>query len=232
MGATGTEVELKLRVDDLSALMRIGIASGGTPAPTAYQDNNYLDTPARDLLRIGVTLRLRCERTSDAAHYTLTAKSPVASTAAATDGLTVVQEEEVDVDADVAAELLAGQGDALACLAGGSASRAALVARLRALLAGQRLIVIGRLRNERIRVPVQLRAPSGVTFACVLELDRSMFPGDQTHHEVELEVPDGVSTADAAAALHALFARAGVKGRTSRGKASRFFAALGGETLT
>jgi hypothetical protein len=65
----------------------------------------------------------------------------------------------------------------------------------------------------------------------VLELDRVMFPGNQIHHEVELEVPTGVDPEDAYTALLALFEQAGVEGRASYGKARRFFAALRGEEL-
>jgi len=66
---------------------------------------------------------------------------------------------------------------------------------------------------------------AGVDVPMVLELDRVAFPGGIVHHEVEMEVPAGVDPRAAADAFHALFAKAGVVGRVSPGKARRLFAA-------
>ena len=43
-GPSGTEVELKLRVRDLAALIRICVAARAAPVFTAVQKNQYLDT--------------------------------------------------------------------------------------------------------------------------------------------------------------------------------------------
>ena len=60
-GGSGRETELKLRVDDLAALMKIAIASGGVPEPTAVQRNAFYDTPDRALGCRGLVLRVRTE---------------------------------------------------------------------------------------------------------------------------------------------------------------------------
>lgn len=223
----GTEVELKLRVNDLAALMRICVAAGALPTSTATQRNQYLDTRDQRLDQGRFVLRLREESAGDDRQVFLTAKGPAQKSADGT--LSVVPEEEIEVSADVAAGIRDGAVDAFAVLvgaAGSTAARVALVDRMRAA-AGGAVVVVGEFVNERTRVEVAF--PEG--FTGVLELDRTRFPGDQVQHEVEFEIPAGVDVDVAKAAFEALFARAGVVGRPAPGKASRFFKALKGERL-
>lgn len=222
----GREVELKLRVADLAELMKVAIASGGSPEPTAHQTNGFFDTPDRALGSRGLVVRLREERTPGRTRWYVTAKGPGQRSGSLTD----VIEEEVEVDVSAARAMIDGVADPIAALDGGSPARQALVAALRGALAGRPLTLLGRFQNERTRIAVELSAEA-VTFRAVLELDRTSFPGDQVHHEVEMEVPSQVSPEVASKAFHELFDRAGVVGRVSPGKARRFFAALRGERL-
>lgn len=219
------EVELKLRVSDLADLMKIAIASGGTPEPTAFQKNRYLDSVERDLERIGVVLRLRRERVLNNKLHFLTAKGAGVRIGS----LSNVQEEEVRIDEAAARVILSG-GDALTYLDGGDEGRHALVSAMQHALGPRPLTVIGELKNERTRIDAVL-VGTGMSFRAVLELDRTQFPGNQVHHEVELEVPADVPLDVAQAGFEDLFARARVNGRASPGKAKRFFQALRGDRL-
>jgi uncharacterized protein YjbK len=221
---SGREVELKLRVDDLAALIKIAIASGGTPQPTARQTNAFFDTPDRALGMRGLVVRLREETTSGRTVWFVTAKGPGHRSGSLTD----VVEEEIEIDPAKAKAMLAGALDPITVLEGGTAARQTLVQALRNALAGRPAVLLGRFQNERTRVPAELEA-DGVRFQAVLELDRTSFPNEQVHHEVEMEVPGHVKPETASRAFEALFARAGVVGRLSPGKARRFFAALRGE---
>jgi uncharacterized protein YjbK len=228
-GTPGTEVELKLRVDDLAALMRICVATGVAPAGTAVQHNSYLDTIDRALDAGRFVLRVRRESALSQTTTYLTAKGP--STRSADGVLSTVAEEEIELSEGDVVALETDPSCALSILesaADATPARRALVAAMRAACGGRALVVVGGFVNERTRLDVTF--PEG--FAGVLELDRTHFPGNQVHHEVEFEVPASVDPAQAAAAFAALFARAGVVGRASPGKAKRFFAALRGERLS
>lgn len=229
----GTEIELKLRVDDLAALMRICVAAGVAPTFTAVQRNEYLDTAARALDRKKFVLRLRQETSPSASTTYLTAKG--AAVKSADGALSHVPEQEIVIGDDVAAALRAGSADALSVLAsadGSTPAREALVAAMREAAGGAALVLVGGFTNERTRLDVRFPASStNAAFDGVLELDRVTFPGDQVQHEVEFEVPGGVDVDVARVAFDALFARARVVGRAAPGKASRFFRALNGERL-
>lgn len=232
-GTDGLEIELKLRVDDLAALMRICVASGAVPAFTAVQRNEYLDTEARALAAGLYVLRLRAEASPASTTTFLTAKG--AATRGDAGALIAVPEEEIVVAGDVAAGLRAGRVDPFALLEAApdtSPARRRLIDGMRAAAAGAPLGLVGGFTTERTRLAVRFPASEhGAAFDGVLELDRVAFPGDQLHHEVELEVPGGVTVEAARAAFDALFAKAGVTGRPAPGKASRFFRALRGERL-
>jgi uncharacterized protein YjbK len=222
----GREVELKLRVEDLSALMSIAIAAGGKPEPTARQENTFFDTPERALGADGLVLRLRAESVRKTTRWFITGKGPGMRAGS----LTSVREEEIEIDAGQSRTITNGEA-ALALLErDATPSRKALVQAVRSAAGGDELVRIGSFVNERTRLPVTL-SDAGVTFSAVLELDRTTFPGNQIHHEVEMEIPEGVDHDVAQRAFDALFARAGVSGRVSAGKARRFFAALRGEPI-
>lgn len=216
----GREIELKLRVDDLAGLVRIAQVAGGVPERTAHQTNSFFDTEDRALGVTGLILRLREERVENTTRFFLTGKGP-----GARDGsLTNVVEEEIEIDAPTAQSLREG-ADPTVPLDVDPPSRRNVVAAMRRALAGRPPRIIGTFMNERIRLPTTLQV-AGADVPVVLELDRVAFPGGIVHHEVEMEVPAGVDPHAAADAFHALFAKAGVAGRVSPGKARRLFAAL------
>lgn len=227
---SGREVELKLRVDDLAALIKVAMASGGKVHPTITQTNGFFDTPDRILGARGLVIRLREERTKTSAKWFVTAKGPGQRSG----NLTDVLEEEVEIDEARAKLIRAGTLDPIQCLEGGPPSRQNIVSFLKNTLAGRHAVLIGQFINERTCVDVEM-GPEGHRFRATLELDRTRFPPrdgvEQVHHEVEMEIPKGVDTALASKALDELFARAGVVGRGAPGKARRFFAALRGERL-
>ena len=225
----GTEVELKRRVDDLAALMRVCTVAEAKPQHTAIQRNRYLDTEDRRLDGGRFVFRLREERTPGDTQIFLTAKGPSQKSADGT--LSTVAEEEIVVD-QAAARAIEGNGllafDFLLKAADCTDARRALVASMRASVGDGTLDIVGGFTNERTRIDVHF--PEGIRG--VLELDRVHFPGDQIHHEVEFEIPGDVDVDAAKAAFEALFVRAGVRGIAAPGKAKRFFAALRGERLS
>ena len=224
---SGTEVEFKLRVDDLAQLMRIAIASGGTPEPTLVQTNQFFDTADRALDAARCVVRLRQESTSSHTHFFVTVKGPSLKAGAKT----TVAEEEVEID-EVTARAIRAGADPLAPLHGSaSATRLSLLAHVVTAAGNQPLVLVGQFENERTRIAARLPHESGRVFDVELELDRTRFPGDQVHHEVELEVRGDVDADAVGHAFHALFARAGVAGRAAPGKARRFFQALAGQRL-
>ena len=231
---SGREVELKLRVEDLAALMKIAIAaaqmSGAVPHPTITQTNAFFDTPDRALGARGLVVRVREERTRTSAKWFVTAKGPGQRSGTLTD----VLEEEVEIDEAKAKAIRAGADPVLA-LDGGPASRQSIVSFIRNTLQGRPIVLVGQFQNERTPIDVTMPLEGGASFHAVLELDRTRFPpsaaGEQVHHEVEMEIPPGVAPEAAARSLEALFRRAGVVGRSAPGKARRFFAAVRGERL-
>lgn len=228
-GTAGKEVELKRRVDDLAALMRICVAAQARPAYTAIQRNRYLDTADRRLDGGRFVFRLRTEISPTETQVFVTAKGPSQKSADGT--LSIVAEEEIVVDAAGAAAIEGTPALAFDFLLNApdcTDARRALVARMREAVGDGEVGIVGGFTNERTRVDVQF--PEG--FHGTLELDRVHFPGDQIQHEVEFEVPGDVDVDVAKVAFEALFERANVKGIAAPGKAKRFFAALRGEKLS
>jgi hypothetical protein len=86
---------------------------------------------------------------------------------------------------------------------------------------------VGAFVNERTRVgPLACEGAGGPpVIELWLELDRTFLPDGALHFEVELEVPEG-SEAAAETLLGELCAAAGVRGRSARSKAARFFESL------
>ena len=222
---SGIETEFKWRVRSERELEAIAAAAGDGARSTVTQTNHFFDTEQRALGSAGWALRLRAE----GPRFLLTAKGPkrAAQTGGGGDEITVRPEVEVELPADVARAALEGRGDPLEPLASQGAD---VVAELRSLAAGCALVHVGSFRNRRTRLgPVALAAgPEAVEV--VLELDRTEFPGDVVHWEVEVEV-ESTQAAVVGRALEQLLARAGVVGRIAPSKAQRFFRALAGEAI-
>ena len=95
-----------------------------------------------------------------------------------------------------------------------------LLATLRSLAGESALAPAGCFKNRRTRVgPLEVEGQP-----LFLELDRTEFPGDLVHCEVELEVPAGLERA-AGDLLEKLLAEARVEGAPAESKAARFFRA-------
>ncbi len=224
-GSSGVETEFKRRVDSERDLEAVAAAAGDGPRATARQENHFFDTADRVLAAAGWALRLRDED----GRFFLTAKGPkgAARTDVGAVELAARPEVEAEVPAELARAILDGRAAPLAALseaAGGGLDG------LLAAVGDAPLSHVGSFRNRRTRLgPVALEGEGG-TVEVVLELDRTEFPGDVVHWEVEVEVdPDRAPAVGAA--LEALFRRAGVSGRSAPSKAKRFFRALAGEAL-
>ena len=218
----GREVEFKLRVDGPAAFEALARAAGARPSPAVVQTNHFFDTADRALGRGRHTLRLREED----GRFRLTAKGPGERAGV----LSSRAEEEAEITPAEAEAILHDKRSALDALETHAEPRArGLLAAMRTLLAGAPLRHAGAFQNERATLRVPLDVGDRVR-PVTLELDRTTFPGNQVHHEVEVEIAD----ADAAAverALRAFLERAGVAWRESSSKAGRFFDALAGQPI-
>jgi adenylate cyclase class 2 len=65
----GFEIEIKFRVDDLSALARKLVARGLSPEPAVEHADAYLAHPARDFAQTGEAFRIRSEGTLNRITY-------------------------------------------------------------------------------------------------------------------------------------------------------------------
>lgn len=226
MTSSGHEIELKLRVADGAALRAVEAAAGGEKAPAVRQVNHFFDGASRVLRAHSFGLRLRDEE----GRFFLTAKGPSAK--GASGALSSRPEEELEIDAALAARILGASESPLDVLERSVTSRsgAALCLSLRHLLGDEALTYIGAFENLRTRVTTRLPSAAG-PLDVVLELDETHFPHGHVHFEVELELDGAVDAAIVERALRDLLHLAGVEGFPSRGKASRFFAALDGHRI-
>lgn len=215
MSGTDREVELKRLLSDGAALERLARAAearGARSSPPALQVNHFFDTAAGALRAASSIVRLR----EEGGRAFVTAKGP----SRVQGDLHVRSEVEREVPVEQARDVLAGRADPLALLERESGVHPFL-AELRARAGGEPLQRSGSFRNRRTRVG-PLRVGASDVF---LELDRTEFPGDRVHHEVELEVPEELAQ-DATRLLGELLDEAGDPGRPAPSKASRYFRLL------
>ena len=222
------EVEFKLRLSgeaDLTALAdHLDGLHDALAAKAALQVNHFFDTSDWALRGHGCTLRLREEE----GRFVVTAKGP--GERAADGALTVRPEEEVQVDASRARQILSGRLSPLEALrARHGGEDTTLSARVAATVGDRALAHVGTFRNERRRTPpLVLDGPDG-PLELSLEIDRTEFPLGRVDHELEVEVPAQLAPA-AEAALRSLFGRASLPWRSAPSKAARFFGTLARET--
>ncbi len=214
------EFEFKFRVVDHAALDRLRAAVTGTgpPAPPAVrQVNHFFDTPTRELGATHRILRLR----EEADRFLLTAKGP--GSRRCDDALAVKAEEEDVIERGEAHAILAGTISPLDLLIERQGTPVPpLLTVMRELVGGRSLAEMGSFTNERQRVGPVVLDTEGGPVDVVFELDRSCFPGDVVHFEIEVEVPPTAADACRPALLE-LLARADVAWRPSSSKARRFF---------
>lgn len=213
--ASNQEIELKRLLVGPSAAERL-LQALGPVASDVEQVNHVFDTPAHALSRARHSLRLREEGLC----FLLTAKGP----SAAGGSVSTRAEAEAEIDRALAAQLLAGQGDALGELRQRAVDPAfePLWAGIERARAGQPLALIGSFQNRRRRVPVEL--PSGL--ALCVEVDRTQLPNGRVDDEVEIELPRADLAAEVEAWLEARAASAGLALAPSTAKFARFYAAL------
>ncbi len=219
------EFEFKFRVDGEEAMRTLvaRVAGPDAPLPPAVrQVNHFFDTTDRVLGATNRVLRLR----EEAERFILTAKGP--GSQKSDDALAVKAEEEVVIPPAAAREILAGTRSPLVLLDELlPAPRPDLVQVLLDLVGDAPLAEVGAFANARRRLgPIPLATTDGPVDV-LFELDRTEFPGDVIHHEIEVEVAPAVAEACRGALLD-LLDRAGIAWRSSSSKAKRFFDLLGG----
>jgi uncharacterized protein YjbK len=222
MAGGGREVEFKFRVDGPAAFEALARVAGARPSAPVTQINHFFDTADRALSRARFTLRLR----EESGRFVLTAKGPGEGEGT----LKSRTEEEVEVSRADAEASLHDTRDPLAILADRADLRArGLLAAMRSAAADAPIRHVGAFQNERARLPARLGV-EGRTIPVVFEMDRTTFPGDQVHHEVEVEIAED-DAKPMESALHTLFARAGIAWRAAPSKARRFFDAAAGKPI-
>lgn len=206
-----TERELKLALSEPDAARLAGML--GAAQAILHQRNHYLDTAQGDLRRLGYGLRLREEN----GRRRLTLKGPALHTGEVTERLelestlTVAEADRVLAGACTLGELPLPIPDALTREAG-----------------PQRLLVLGRIENERrvYRLPLRECVPGAPTEA-ELELDRTCYPDGSIMHELEIEWPHPAAPFPESA-VRALLERAGIAWRPqTRSKLARFLEIVG-----
>lgn len=222
------EVEFKYRVSgdrDHSAIAKIA----GSPGSRAEQISLFFDTPDRDLFGAGCQLRLATEKSREFDGLWLITAKGCCREGARQKGLMKRFEEEISIPEAVAQQVISGRLSPLAVLEANpelTGTGRKFLDEFRARLTGKPITLVGFFENERMRVPVKLPFKAS-TLDVVLELDRTVFPGNRVHHEVEMDVPRGVDPSLAEQALRRLFRQANVRAVPSSPKADRLFRILG-----
>jgi uncharacterized protein YjbK len=216
---SSTELELKrLLLGEQAAAQLLALL--GAPLTTKHQVNHIFDTPERHLSQARHSLRLRFED----GQAVLTAKGPSRKVGAAASSRT---EAEANIEAQIAADILAGRRDPLAELKEREQDPdyTELWRGIELALAGRPLQQMGQFENQRRCIPVTL--PSGLRLQ--VELDRSVFPGGRVEEEVEIEIPEERRVAEVETWFEGLARAAGIETASSAPKLARFYAALAGE---
>lgn len=219
----GNEVEFKFEVPNEAALNALAKTVGGQPS-SARQFSHFFDTSDMSLSRSGFMLRVSGEKSREHDNlWLITAKGPPVKTRYAS--MAKRSELEVSVPEEVGREVLAGRISPLQLLEWHpklNSNGRHLLKELQQKIRHRRVNEIGAFENDRTRIKALLPDGKAVT----LELDRTRFPG-QVHHELEVEVPKGVSPDLTQRALQQLFADAKVSASPSISKSDRLFQILG-----
>ncbi len=214
------EIEFKLALSDQAALEALAAAAerrGARRSGPVRQVNHFFDTPAGDLRRRGLVVRLRDEEE----RWFASIKGPRSASADA--HVHDRPEAEEELAAPAGRETVQRGTLELSTLETWLGASSALVAEVRETLGGAReLALVGSFQNDRLRVGPLFVEGSG---ELVLELDRTELPGGRVDHELELEVEESLQD-EGRALLDDLLAEARVAGRPATSKARRFFEAL------
>ena len=208
------ETEFKFLFDDDAALDRVRAElqeRGAKSQGAVLQRNHFFDSPAFDLRRVRMAIRLR----EEAGRFVVAFKGEAKEADAA---LTRRPEAEFDVTSEQAAACLEGAGSPLD-LARDALAGTPLLAQAIETLGTAKLVHAGSFDNLRDRIgPIEF-AGEHLTF----ELDRTTYPGGRVDCELEVECK---SPQDVGPALEALLTDLKLQWRTTTSKAQRFFEAL------
>ena len=222
MNETGQEIELKLQFPDEEHFRATLRAAGGESETAVRQTNHFFDDECRSLRSHAFGMRLR----EEAQHYFLTAKGKK-SAGEEQAALSLRREEEREISEAEARTILQGDACPLQTLRKHlHPERESLLSDIEEVLEGRVLTYIGAFENRRTRVRTELSTGQGKTLPAVLEFDRTCFPGNEVHYELELELTRAEDAKSAESGLRALLQKAGATGRPALGKATRFFAFL------
>lgn len=220
-----SERELKYRLDspeDFAKVLRAA-SPEGAPRPV-IQRNHIFDTPDRALAQAGYRLRLREED----GRWLLTAKGQqLKSGPHAKDAARSRPEVEISVAPELARAMVQGDGSPIEHLAGAtelSAGDRAFVVALADRFEGAPLQHVGSFLNERFKIPWSSPEPESIE--CLLEIDRTQFPGGIVNFEMEVELSPEANSAMVDAALRRWLDDVDVAPKPSSGKIKRFFEAL------
>jgi len=221
MSKSGEEVEFKFLVEGPEAFQALAATLGGVAAGAPVrQVNHFFDTSVFDLADAELAVRLR----EEAGRWILTAKGP---TEGADETIAIRPEVETEVPEARALTVLEGEESPLQLLRE-LVGEHALFTAMDSARGGRTLRRIGSFENVRSRLgPVPLTI-GGDSWQATFELDRTLFPGNRTDHEIEVEV-DGRARADAAKkVLCGLLEKANIAWQPGSSKARRFLATLRG----
>jgi uncharacterized protein YjbK len=222
----GKEVELKLRLATRPDPERLRSASQGDSPTTVTQRNTFFDTPSMALNKRKYVVRVR----EEAGRFFVTAKGPEVITESTSIASRV--EEEIEVQPAVAEDIDAGMRNPLEPLEHGGPSQQELARTIDGIADHQPLVRVGSFVNERTRIVSRSQIDGREVRLC-LELDQTTFPGAVTHHELEVEIPEGIDRQSVRKEVDRVLreADARVDPGPLESKAKRFFAALRGETI-
>lgn len=226
MTSHATEIEFKFAVADSRAfellLQHLDLPDSLLESGVS-QTNHFFDSPSLCLHQHHFVIRLRQAGRSS----TLTVKGERKSPAGLSGALTERIEEEVQLPAQAADDLLHGRTAPKQVIGDHFKDRAASLLQLvDGACPDDELIRIGQFCNVRIHLP-PVGLPVGDRSEHVsFELDSSTFPGGRIDHEIEVEITAQSDAAGIEAALIDLFRRAGIDWFTASSKAARFFDAI------
>lgn len=219
------EIELKYALENAQQyrdLITYLERYSGEKAFFLSQNNTFFDTQNRLLKKASLILRLRSENE----RFILTAKGAAPADTLGHQALACRLEEEVEISAQKAQSLLAGEEDPIKLLQESEwpqnpqaeKSRLLLIGHLQTARAQKPLIILGAFKNERRVIPISL---NGTVFH--FECDATHFSPARIDYEVEVELPSAENAAPVEDFVSKCFAELEIPKKTAPGKAWRFF---------
>ncbi len=216
-----SEIEFKLVLQCESEFLQVAEQSTGRKwelPPPLLQTNYFFDAASGSLRDARIALRLRKE----ANRYQLTLKGK-SEQSSAEGALTMRREEEFELSAEQAQNILSGDASPLTVFEL-NCPNSQLLELARTALGTEPVQELGSFENQRRRLgPLELSEAEGIELC--MEFDRSVFPDGAVEYELEVEVPD-FACDSVERALRRAFEAKGIPWRTASSKAQRFFERL------